>query len=91
MSDKPIDFALARFDREDRSPSNHTPEETVRAFLGAVASGRINPDHVIISYSQVQDGERGDSGYFQGGRLDYLGQMGLLTRVINLMNLTGEE
>jgi hypothetical protein len=86
MSDDPVSFALAKFDRGSKNPNNYTPEEAVEAFLAAIRTGRIKPTHVVIAYSQVEEDGRGDTGYFQGGQLDYFGQQGLLSRILHLIN-----
>jgi len=79
------DLTRRRWDK-DREPGNHKPIEAVRMFLARLEAGEINPDHVLIAYSNNAEDTDGATGYYQAGKLGYHGSQGLLVRVLHLMN-----
>lgn len=65
-------------------PNDNKPIDALRMMIDRIESGELNPKHITICYTDDPTG----SGYYQAGSLDYHGQMGLLSRVIHIMNET---
>lgn len=65
-------------------PTDHKPIDAVRMFLRQLESGELNPNHVIIVYANNEDCE-GATGFFQAGDAGFHGQLGILTRCLQIM------
>lgn len=70
--------------RSKGDPTAHKPVDAVKAFLREVEAGNIKPTHICICYAN-EDADNG-SGWFQAGKLDFHGALGLIQRVLYLMN-----
>jgi hypothetical protein len=79
------DITMRRWEKNDK-PGDHKPVDMIRVFLARLEAGEIDPNHVVIVYSNEKRDVEGSSGYYQAGDLGYYGQMGLMTRALHLMN-----
>lgn len=78
------DLGAARFGRGYR-PSQHKPRDVLAAMLKDIDEGNLDPTHVIVCYA-VEDDTDGSCGFYQGGKLPFLGQLGMLSRISYFMN-----
>jgi len=66
-------------------PSDASPRDVLVGVLRDIDSGKLAADHVIVSLGiSKPDGGR-STEYRQAGKLDGYAQVGLLTRVIHMM------
>ncbi|WLJ71074.1 hypothetical protein [Sphingomonas phage Kimi] len=79
------DITRRRWDK-NHEPGSHRPVDCLRMMLDRIERGEVDPDHIVICYSNNKADTEGATGYYQAGTLGYHGQQGLLTRVLHLMN-----
>lgn len=86
----PIDeFTRKRWQSKEIT-ANHTPETALRVALDAVLTGDIDPDHLIVVYATKDENVEDvpGLGWYQGGKYNHCGQVGLLNSAQFCMNKT---
>jgi len=77
------DLAARRWS-ERESPNDHQPVAALQAVLRDIEAGKLSPRHIVIVAEYEEDGGS-RTVYFQAGRETVCGQMGLLTRAVQMM------